>query len=595
MGKTRLVSQLALELAGSYGSGAWLVELASVSEDDQVLAQVAAAVGSNATSVDELIADLRLRGRLLLVLDNCEHVVDAAAKVAEELVAGVPDLSILATSREPLQLDAEVVWRIPPLDGADVRCDLFEDRLARASGRAEAVDRTVVGELCALLDGSPLAIELAAVQAREVPLTELVELVRGGEDALPRRGGGRQASLDAVVEWSVARLSPASREALLVLGQAPGRLTAGEAALLLAGVVEQHARPAPELLRTLVRSSLVDLDGSDYRLLDTIRTAARRSLRTDEELVARARAMLHAAAAALIGPVHELSLYRAHDPMASRLQLIEEAVVDAWRDRTPGLGAAWLELGYLATSMPPMSDRLCGAAAEVLAEAPEADLVGGDDAARVAGALTIVVQRHDADAVDWSADRMRSFLQAVIAGSPLLVAVRVAFHVLRHYWREDTLDELREFTTIHSELAAQSGLLRSVTDAEYAEGWWWAAVGDWEQAFHHSRRALELATEDYPEREILAANCAGCLAELGRYDEALAVIRTALDRGPVLRDRWVLLSNMALTLVRSGAVEEGQAVADEVRAELRAYPGWRFARWWLEGLDTDVPAATASG
>ena len=214
MGKTRLASQVALGVASTYEAGAWLVELASISTGDRVPAQIAAAVASNATSMTDIGSDLRARGSMLLVLDNCEHVIEAAAEAANELIASVPGLSLLATSRQPIQLDAEVVWSIPPLVEDDARCELFEDRFERATGRRLAgADRSAVSELCGLLDGSPLAIELAAVQAREVPMSVLVDVVREGEDPLQRRGtrSASELGLGHRVESAIASRRAAAR------------------------------------------------------------------------------------------------------------------------------------------------------------------------------------------------------------------------------------------------------------------------------------------------------------------------------------------------------------------------------------------------
>ena len=251
---------------------------------------------------------------------------------------------MLATSREPLLLEGEVVWRIPALNDDDARCDLFEQRVhTAAGGRIAPGDRDAVVELCAALDGLPLAIELAAAQAREVPIARLLDVIREGTDPLARRGGGRQSSLDAVVAWSMDRLGVPEREALLVLSQAPARLTADEAGLLLRDIAEPHDISTGALLRGLVRTSLVDLDGHQYRLLDTIRAAARRALHADPGLAPRARAMLHAAAAAMVDINHDFTLLESDDPQADRLLLLEEAALDAWTDRTSGLGEVWAD------------------------------------------------------------------------------------------------------------------------------------------------------------------------------------------------------------------------------------------------------------
>ena len=371
-----------------------------------------------------------------------------------------------------------------------------------------------------------------------------------------------------------------------MLSQAPGRFSAAEASLLIAGLAEQHHNTPLDLLRTLTKVSLVDLDGETYRLLDTIRAGARRRLRADQALLPRARAMLHSAAAALVGPEHEASLYRTHDPQTGRLLLIEEAVLDAWRDRLPGLGPGWLQLGFLAMSMP-ASERLVAAAGQVLVEAADGPVISADDAGRIAGAFALV--GHTGLEIPWPTQRIRQFVDAVAAGSPLAVGVRAAFLVLTYFRRPGKLEELREFTTVLSELAARSGLARDRADAEHAEGWWCEAVGRYDESLVHNARALEYAPADYPEREILWNNYASSLNALGRHEEALAILRAILDRRPVRRDRWVALLTTVEALLARGSSDEAQTVADELRAELREHPGWGFAVNWLQSLDEISP------
>lgn len=570
MGKTRLTSQLLLQVAASY-DGAWLVELASIADPARVVGQVAAGLGSRATTTDELVAELAGRGPTLVLLDNCEHLIDAAADVAAELLARLPDLRIVATSREPLQVEREVVWRIPALVGDDARCALFAHRYTSASGGAfDTLDRSLVAELCTTLDGSPLAIELAAVHAREVPLRQLIDLLRDGSETLARRGGGRQSSLDTVVAWSMDRLDVAHREALLVLSQAPARLTAEEACLLLRDVADRHGVTPPALLRGLVRVSLVDLDGDRYRLLDTIRGAARRALQADQDLLPRARALLHAAAATLADSNKEFSMVRAGDPRADRVLLIEEAVLDAWSDRTPGLGQVWTDLGTVAFYLP-TSARLHAAALEVLHETPTTPAIGGDDAGRVTGALDIVESRNRA-LTPWSADDALRFLDAVVAGSPTGIAAWTAGRITSFFWLRDRLAEARPVVTLASRLAEESGSVLHRVNAALMEGVLAHVTGDEEAALRHTERALQIAPDDYLDRAVLVNNRACSLSSLGRYEDALQILRDELDRHPVARNRWGLTATLVEVLRDSGARDDALAVARQCHGELALEP-----------------------
>ncbi|WP_183098811.1 ATP-binding protein [Nocardioides pelophilus] len=570
MGKTRLTSQLLLQVAGSY-DGAWLVELASVSDPARVVGQVAAGLGSRATTTDELVAELAVRGPTLVLLDNCEHLIDAAADVAAELLARLAGLRIVATSREPLQVEGEVVWRIPALVGDDARCALFAHRYTSASGGGfDSLDRSMVAELCSTLDGSPLAIELAAVHAREVPLRQLIDLLLDGSETLARRGGGRQSSLDAVVAWSMDRLDVAHREALLVLSQAPARLTADEAGLLLRDVAARRGVTPPALLRGLVRVSLVDLDGDRYRLLDTIRAAARRALHADQDLLPRARAMLHAAAAALADADKEFSMVRTGDPRADRVLLLEEAVLDAWSDRTPGLGQVWTDLGTVAVYLP-TSQRLHTAALEVLQETPTTPEIGADDAGRVTGALDIVESR-DRALTPWSPDDALRFLDAVVAGSPAAVAAWTAGRITAFFWLRDRIAEAHSVVTSASRLAEESGSALHRVNAATNEGLLAHTMGDDEAALRHADRALEIAPDDFIDIAVLVNNRACSLNALGRHEEALQILRDALDRHPVARNRWALTESLVEVLRDSGAREDALAVARQCYAELALEP-----------------------
>ena len=473
MGKTRLASHLVLQVADSYEAGAWLIELASISTDEQVVGQVAATLGSTATTMEDLATDLGGRGSMLLLLDNCEHVIDAASRVAAQLVAELPALRILATSRESLQVENEVVWRIPSLTDQDTLCELFEQRLVTAAGgrSSSRPDRGDVAMLCDALDGSPLAIELAAVHALDVPISRLISVVREGTEPLARRGGGRQSSLDAVVAWTMDRLDRPLREALLVLSQAPARLTADEAALMLGDLAAQHETTAEGLLRGLVRVSLVDLDGYQYRLLDTIRGAARRALYADAEFCSRARAMLHGAAAALVDVDNDFSLVHLDDPQADRLLLFEEAVLDAWRDRTPGLGEVWMTLGYIAFAQP-LSDRLRAAAGEAVQEVPDTTAIPPDDALRIGGALFIL--RNAAEEIPWDVETAVRFGRAAAAGSPASVAARAVHAVTIHLSGRGHITEMRDMLRLETELANQTQDVfhiagTAITEAKFVE------------------------------------------------------------------------------------------------------------------------------
>jgi predicted ATPase/DNA-binding SARP family transcriptional activator len=215
VGKTRLAVEAAVALREEHRDGAWLVEFASVTEADGVAPAVAGAVGAAAAgligppspdSTVELIVRYLAGRSLLVVFDNCEHVIDQAAALAETLTGTVPGLRLIATSREPLGVPGEVLVSVGPL-ALPAAVELFVDR-ARAVRPGFAADehtRPVIDDICRRLDGLPLAVELAAARLRSLTLATLAErlddrfrlLTVGARTALPR-----QQTLRAVVDWS---------------------------------------------------------------------------------------------------------------------------------------------------------------------------------------------------------------------------------------------------------------------------------------------------------------------------------------------------------------------------------------------------------
>ena len=213
-GKTRLAVETAAALQPEYRDGAWLVELAAVRDAEAVAPAIVAALdawgpgpaeAAAASALGLLVG--RLRGRsLVIVLDNCEHVVAEAATVVEALLGEVPDLLVIATSREPLGVGGEVLFPVGGLD-ADSAVELFVNRgsAVRPSFTVDADTRPVVAELCRRLDHLPLALELAAARLRVLPLAQLVGLLDDRFRVLT--GGSRTAlarhqTLRAVVDWS---------------------------------------------------------------------------------------------------------------------------------------------------------------------------------------------------------------------------------------------------------------------------------------------------------------------------------------------------------------------------------------------------------
>jgi predicted ATPase/DNA-binding CsgD family transcriptional regulator len=309
-GKTRLALQVAATAAtgvapGAYSDGVWLGELAALADPALVPQAVVSALGARevpgATVTDSLVEYLRDR-TVLVVLDNCEHVVGAAAELADALLRNCPGVRILATSREPLGGAGETTWRVPSLavppgSGTD---DLALEQLTAYEAVRLLVDRAVaalpgfavtaenasaLAEICRRLDGIPLAIELAAARVRAFSVEQIAArlddrfglLTAGQRTALPR-----QQTLRAAVDWSYTLLSEPERTLLRRLSVFGGGWTF-EAAEAIAASDGIHTHAVLDLLPQLVDKSLVIAEehrgAARYRLLETIRQYARDRLR----------------------------------------------------------------------------------------------------------------------------------------------------------------------------------------------------------------------------------------------------------------------------------------------------------------------------
>jgi predicted ATPase/DNA-binding CsgD family transcriptional regulator len=321
-GKSRLAAQLAADEAARRPDGAWWVELGDVADPGEVAQTVAAALGVLVDPAEGTVTLLRAQlasRRLLLCLDNCEHLLDATAEVAGALFAGCPEVAIVATSREPLGLTGELVWRLPPLPAAEAHA-LFVERAAHVQpGLALDADAgAAIDSMCARLDGSPLALELAAAWLRTLTPRQIEAglddrfalLVRSPRDAVPRH-----ASLLASMAWSHNLLDGGDRAVFRRLAVFPGSfdLDAGRA-------VCGEEPDALGALARLVDKSLVVADGARYRLPETIREYAADRLRAAGERRATTDRLL----AHLLARVRDAAPLRDTDKDAWRAALAPE-------------------------------------------------------------------------------------------------------------------------------------------------------------------------------------------------------------------------------------------------------------------------------
>jgi len=314
-GKTRLALEVAGSLAEAFPDGVWMVELAALPADTLLPGAVAGALGLQerltGTTSTPLIAAVRAflaPRRILLLLDNCEHLLAGCAELATELLRGCPGLRILATSREPLRIDGERAWRVPPLATPPAiltpamdsvpqyeAVQLFIDRArgSRRDFRLTPQNAPAVLRICRWLDGLPLAIELAAARLGTLPVEAVAARL---DDCFPLLTGGsrtalpRQRTLRATMDWSYDLLPEAERALLRRLSIFAGGWTLEAAAAIaqdgvggVAKVLPDAPGPTMDLLAELTARSLVHTveQGAAvrYRLLETVRQYAHEQLR----------------------------------------------------------------------------------------------------------------------------------------------------------------------------------------------------------------------------------------------------------------------------------------------------------------------------
>jgi len=311
-GKTRLAIQLAAQLTGEFSDGVWYVDLAPITDPEVVPITMARAFGlpdqpsrSTMDTLTRFVADRQM----LIVLDNCEHLLDASAALVNALLEACSGLTLLTTSREPIGVAGEVSWRVPSLSLANEAVELFTDRARHVRPDFAVSDDNAgtVGEICRRLDGLPLAIELAAARVRALSLVEILDslhdrfrLLTGGARTAVRR----QQTLRASVDWSHALLTEPERVLFRRLAAFMGGFDL-DAAQTVAGSGQVERYQVLDQLSLLVDKSLVVADDSRgrtrYRLLETVRQYAQEKLGESVEAdVVRARHRHHYTAMAAL-------------------------------------------------------------------------------------------------------------------------------------------------------------------------------------------------------------------------------------------------------------------------------------------------------
>jgi predicted ATPase/DNA-binding CsgD family transcriptional regulator len=516
VGKTRLAGQVARAVAGRFADGAWLAELAPVRDPAQVPAVVAAALKVReqpGVPVAEVLVRVLARQQLLLVLDNCEHVIGAAAELCAGLLAACDDVRVLATSREPLAVAGEARYRLGPLGlpgpddpkaGGSEAVALFADRARQADARFALDGRSgpVVAGLVTRLDGMPLAIELAAARVEALGVAQLADrlddrfgLLTVGDRLAP----GRQRSLAATVEWSYRLLEEGERRVFRLVSLFPGPFTL-EAAAAVAG------EDAGAVVLRLVDCSLLvpPRAGPDgrwrYVMLETLRAYGAGLLAAGER---------DGAAAALARWAVVVA-----EQAAAGLQTVEgELAAVRWLDAEDATVRQVLAWGM---------DHDAGLALRVaVALAPWWFLRG-----RLAGQYPLL--QEVAGCAEPSSDGWcaAQFWLGRLAG-----------------FSDDAAASLGHFTALR-DAAAERGPSRLLADGLALRASVLSGMGRWAEAADDARRALAVARElRYPAAEAVAlANLSDAALGTGDQDRAVRLARQATqitDGIPRWRARWV--------------------------------------------------------
>jgi predicted ATPase/class 3 adenylate cyclase len=623
-GKTRLELQLAADTLDRYRDGAWLVELAPISDPDLVVGEVARVLGvqplPGRSTIDAAVDHLRAKA-LLLLLDNCEHVIGAVADAADRLLGSCPDLHLLASSREPLGVDGEVVFAVPSLalpPAADpLEARVVGDAEVEQAARSEAVrlfvdraaatlptfslDRSnvrAVVDICRRLDGIPLALELAAAR---VNILSADEIARGLDDRFRLLTGGRrtavprQRTLQALIDWSWDLLDEADQRLLRRLSVFAGGWTLDAAAAVTGEQADPAEPPAGAArldtldgLGRLVDRSLVIVAhdaATRYGMLETIRQYAHDRLASSGEAAGqRTRHLVHFrrlavdAEPGLEGPDMMPCLERLDaeiDNLRAALDWAFETEPGAALEMAVGLSVYWNVRLAGSEGFDRMNQAVDLARTWRTAGEPSSRAARSALAARVLSHAAQVLASYTGRPADLALSEEATAM-AREAGDPGVIANTVAMLAFARVAvdgmvppdgpEHEAASEALELAEQHGDwyrasiIAAAFALGESATDPTSAEVWM-------ERATESARRTGNL----FALGNIIGVR--GRVASLaGRLPEAERFLREAQPQYRALNDRRfdrVLTSELAHVLRREGRLDEAEA---EYRATIR---GWQ--------------------
>ena len=573
VGKTRAALQVAANLLDAFIDGVWLIELEALSSGDFIASTVAHVLGiglaGSADPTESLIQGLRQKSALL-VFDNCEHLAAPAARAIGAILSACPDVKVLASSRQPLAIDGEETYVLPPLE-IPAAAALFAQR-ARAADKRFALtgeNAATVAEICRRLDGVPLAIELAAPKITLLSLSQLLEmlherfrlLAQPGVDRLPR-----QQTLRALIDWSYDLLDDDERAAFARLSVFSGGWTLKAAAAVCTGGGIDEWRVF-ELLEALVSKSLVVTDSGDderrFHMLNSIHEYSRQKLTASGET--EAVAARHVSyyrdlvrdLAPLLESLEDVQWQRALSPEIDNLRAAVDWAIFGRHDVAAGLQLlAQVEWAELLTT-PQEAIRWFDAAVALLDE--PVDAVTKARVARHHVRLGWLVGRQIAQL---EAFAVEALAVARAAGDPSEVAQALANLAGVH--RDAGRFERAE--ALYAEAYAEADALSRVATNAVLRNWAVSNLqrGDTEMA---RQRFSEVARRERPGSEAHAS----ALINIGELEFAVGNVEAARAAARAARETLVHLRAAPLALVVCNLAAYAMAVdeLDEARDLLR--------------------------
>lgn len=613
-GKTRLALQMAAEAIDRFRDGVWFVGLASLVDPTLVAQTVAKALGLRPSPEQSSIELLREYGRsreLLLVLDNCEHLIEACANLAEDLLRSCLELRILATSRETLNVPGETVWNVPPLalperDGTTARdglryegVRLFVSRAGHVQPHFELTDENAdaVARICRHLDGVPLAIELAAARARFLSVEQIEERLVDRFGLL--EGGGRTVmerhqTLRSAIDWSHELLSEAERTLFRRLAVFAGGWTVESVERIVAGpgfgtAPSLEPQEVLSVLCRLVEKSLVQVEEERgnvrHRLLETLREYAwERLSEAGEERESRERhrdyflSLAELADPQLVRVDKAIWLERLeaeHDNFRAALEwtLTRDGEVDLGLRLAVALHRFWLWHGYLADGIEWLERALARGtdaspepkAAALAALGLLARLRGERERFRAAGEESLRIAREAGDRIGTA----RALTLCALAAQD-----------------DENLDEASRLNEEALALGREVGEPSIVAVALNSLGETARLEGDFERARKRYRQVLA-ETGDVANDEVAYFNLGQVAVELDEIETARECYRRSMQLGISTNNRWILsygLLGFGQTLVdaepRRAAqlMGAGEALREIVGSVLYAADPWLLNR-----------------